>query len=63
MVRWMCVVSLKNRISGKELNEQMGVVCVADMVIQCGGLRWFGHLERKERDKCVSASNDNYFLT
>jgi len=29
MVRWMCWVSLKNRISSKKLNQLMVVVCVA----------------------------------
>jgi len=38
MVRWMCGVSLKNRISSKELHEWIGVVCVADIVRQ-GRLR------------------------
>jgi len=47
-VRWMCGVSLKKRISSKELNERMGVVCVADVVRQ-GRLRWFGHLVRKRK--------------
>jgi len=48
MVRLMCGVSLKNRITSKELNERKGVVCVADVVRQ-GRVRWFGHFSVKER--------------
>jgi len=50
MDRWMRAVSLKNRISSKELIEGMGVVCVADVVRQ-GRLRWFGHLDSKGNDE------------
>jgi len=35
-------VSLKNRISNKELYDQMGVVWVLDSVRQ-GSFTWFGH--------------------
>ena len=54
MVRWMCGVSLKNRISSEDLNRRLGVERVAD-VVRCGRLRWFGHLERKNSDDWVSA--------
>jgi len=43
-VRWMCGVSLKNRISSVELNGRLGVERVAD-VVRPGRVRWFGHLE------------------
>ena len=45
MIRWMCGVSLKNRISSAELYGRLGVEEVAD-VMRRGRLRWFGHLER-----------------
>jgi hypothetical protein len=54
MVRWMCGVSLKNRITSKELNGRLGVEGVAD-VVRRGRLRWFGHLERKGSDDWVSS--------
>jgi len=54
MVRWMCGVSLKNRISSEELNGRLGVEGVAD-VVRRGRLRWFGHLERKGSDDWVSS--------
>ena len=43
MVRWMCSVSLKDRIQSQKLN--LGVSSVTD-VVRRGRLRWFGHLER-----------------
>jgi hypothetical protein len=54
MVRWMCSVSLKDRIQSKELNRYLGVSSVTD-VVRRGRLRWFGHLERKCVDDWVSA--------
>ena len=54
MVRWMCGVSLKNRVSNEELNRRLAVEQVADVVRQ-GRLRWFGHLERKDSDDWVSS--------
>ena len=53
MVRWMCGVSLKNRISSGELNERLGIVGVVE-VVRRGRLRWFGHLERKDTGDWVS---------
>jgi len=46
MVRWMCGVSVKDRIPSNELLERLGIVCVSE-VISRGRLRWFGHVERK----------------
>ena len=45
MVRWMCGVSLKNRISSEE--------CYGDREARQVG--WFGHLERKDTSDWVSA--------
>ena len=42
MVRWMCGVSLKNRSRSVDLYSLLGVHCS-----ECGGLRWFEHLECK----------------
>ena len=57
MVRWMCGVSLKNRISSAELYGRLGVEEVA-VVMRRGRLRWFGHLERKSKEDWVSACRD-----
>src|SRR5664279_3103439 len=43
MVRWMCGVTLKNKISSVELYSRLDVEAVAD-VVRPGRLRWFGHL-------------------
>jgi len=48
MVRWMCWVSLNNRISSVELNGSLGVEGGH------GRMRWFVHLERKGGDDWVS---------
>ncbi len=46
MIRWMCGVTLKNRISSEELYCHLDVEVVSD-VVRRGRLRWFGHVERK----------------
>jgi hypothetical protein len=46
MLRWMCGVTLKDRIKTEKLREQLGIVGVDDC-IRRGRLRWFGHVERK----------------
>jgi hypothetical protein len=57
MIRWMCGVSLKNRIASVELYRRLDVEEVSE-VVRRGRLRWFGHLEQKNRDDWVSASRD-----
>ena len=54
MVRWMCGVSLKNRRSSVDLYKSLGIENVAE-VVRRGRLRWFGHVERKDKDEWVSA--------
>jgi len=53
IVIWIRGVSLKNRLSSKELNEHMGVTCAAD-VVRLGRLRWFCHLEIKGKDEWMT---------
>src|SRR5450432_185777 len=57
MVRWMCGVTLKNRISSERLRSRLGIKSVTD-VVRRGRLRWFGHVERKESDDWVSACSE-----
>mgnify|MGYP006376082139 FL=1 len=57
MVRWMCGVTLKNKISSGELYSRLNVEAVSD-IVRRGRLRWFGHLERKSQDDWVSACRD-----
>lgn len=54
MVRWMCGVTLGDRIASDELNERLGVERVMD-VVRRGRLRWFGHLERKDSNDWTSS--------
>ena len=57
MVRWMCGVRLKNRISSEELNKRVGIESVA-VIVRRGRMGWFGHLERKDKHDWVSACRD-----
>jgi hypothetical protein len=52
MVRWMCGVSLKDRICSQKLLDRLGIVGVAERVVR-SRLRWFGHVERKSDDDWV----------
>ena len=54
MVRWMCGVSLKQRRLTDVLRKCLGIGSVSE-VVRSGRLRWFGHVERKEKEDCVSA--------
>ena len=49
MIRWMCGVTLKNRSSSQELRERLQVDCLTE-VVRRSRLRWFWHVERKEKD-------------
>ena len=52
MVRWMCGVKLKDRLSSKELRERLGIDDIA-LVLQQNMLRWYGHVLRKDDDDWV----------
>ena len=49
MVRWMCGVKLKDRLSTKELRERLGIDDIA-LVLPQNRLRWYGHVLRKDDD-------------
>ena len=49
MVGWMCGVSLRDGRQGEVLYCLLGVRSVTGVVGR-GGLRWFGRVERKNRD-------------
>ena len=49
MVRWMCGVSLKDRKRSEDLYSLLGIQSVAK-VVRHGRLRWFEHVERKNKD-------------
>ena len=52
MVRWMCGVTLKNRITSEELRNRLSIEAVTE-IVRRGRLRWFGHVERKADDDWV----------
>src|SRR6478609_3992089 len=52
MVRWMCGVTIKDRISTVKLREHLGI-CSATNFVRKGRLGWFGHVERKSDDDWV----------
>jgi hypothetical protein len=49
MIRWMCGVSLTDRIHSEDLRDLVGVEPIGE-VYRRNRLRWFGHVERKEDD-------------
>ena len=55
MVRWICGVSLREKKTIVELRESMGIEKICD-VIRCSGLRWMGHVLRKEGNDWVKKS-------
>ena len=52
MVRWMCGVSLRDRVPSAELRERMGIESVSDAVKR-NRLRWLGHVLQKDDDDWV----------
>ena len=52
MIRWMCGVSLRDRITSAELRDRMGVEAIS-VVMRRNRLRWFGHVERKNEEDWV----------
>ena len=57
VVRWMCGVTLKDIKTNEEMLGRLGIECVFD-VVRHGKLRWFGHIERKNKDDWVAACRD-----
>ena len=52
MVRWMNGVSLKDRLTSKELRENLQIENIVK-VVRRARLRWFGHVERKDDEDWV----------
>ena len=47
MVRWMCNVKVKDRVTSKELRERLGIDDII-LILQQNRLRCYGHVLRKE---------------
>jgi len=43
MVRWMCGIKLKDRVSDKELRGRLEIVDMI-LVVQQNRLRWYAHI-------------------
>ena len=54
MLRWMCGVTLRDKVPTVELRRKLGIEGVVE-VMRRGRLRWFGHVERKADGDWVSA--------
>ena len=52
MVRWMCSVSLRDRVLSAEWRERMKIESVSD-AMKWNRLRWLGHVLRKDDDDWV----------
>ena len=50
MARWMSGVTIKDRKTSEELRQGLGIESVDRVVIKCGRLRRYGHVERKAAD-------------
>ena len=49
MFRWMCGVTLRDKVPMVELRQRLGIDGVVE-VMGRGRLRWFWHVERKKVD-------------
>jgi len=56
MVRWMCGVTLRSRVTSDELLSHMRVNAVFQ-IVRYNRLRWFGHVKRKSDDDWVKKSS------
>jgi hypothetical protein len=52
MIRWMCGVSLRDRVPSEELRAWVGMEPISD-VCRRNRSRWFRHVERKGYDEWV----------
>ena len=52
MIRWMCVISMKDRRPSEELRKLVGVEPITTF-IRSGRLRWYGHEMRKSDEDWV----------
>jgi len=52
MVRWICIVTVKDRVLSKQLRERLGIDHIV-LILQQNRLRWYGHVLRKEDTNCM----------
>jgi len=52
MVRWIFIVTVKDRVLSKQLRERLGIDHII-LILQQNRLRWYGHVLRKEDTNCM----------
>ena len=57
MIRWICGVTVKDRVASRELRDKLGLENIRS-VVQRRRLRWYGHVERMEVGSCVRRSRE-----
>jgi len=61
MVRWMCDVKVKDKVSSKQLKDRLGIDDIIS-ILQQNTLQWYGHVLRKEDNdwmkKCMEYEVD-----
>ena len=55
MIRWMCGVSMKDRMTSEERRKMVGVEPIKT-VIRSGRLRWYGHVRKNDDDSVKKCS-------
>lgn len=53
MIRWMCNVGVKDRLSSKELRKRLHLDSIGSCM-QNRRLHWFGHVERMDKNAWAS---------
>ena len=56
MVRSMCGVTLVDRKNTEELMEMLGLKETLDRMAKANGVRWYGHVIRREDDNTLKKS-------
>ena len=57
MIRWICGVTVKDRVASRELRDKLGLENIRS-VVQRRRLRWYGHVKRMEVGSCVRRSRE-----
>jgi len=55
ILRWILGLTLKDKKRNDDIRHITGVACITEKVREAR-LRWYGHVQRREEDDCVSES-------
>jgi len=56
MLRWILCITLRDKKRNDDIRSILGVACITDKLREAR-LRWFGHVQRREKEDCVSQEN------